>query len=65
VLVVAEASPLTTSYPGASSGRLSVMSRLWERRYIARELYRVLLSSVAVSTSLIGTTSRVEEAEIV
>jgi len=33
--------------------------------YIAREVYRVLLSSVVVRTSPIGTTSRVEEAEIV
>jgi transposase len=35
------------------------------KRYIAREVYRVLLSSVVVRTSPIGTTSRVEEAEIV
>jgi transposase len=35
------------------------------KRYIAREVYRVLLCSVVVRTSPIGTTSRVEEAEIV
>ncbi len=34
------------------------------KRYIAREVYRVLLSSVVVRTKPIGTTSRVVEAEI-
>jgi hypothetical protein len=35
------------------------------KRYIAREVYRVLFSSVLVRTKPIGTTSRVVEAEIV
>ena len=35
------------------------------KRYIAREVYRVLFSSVVVRTKPIGTTSRVVEAEIV
>jgi transposase len=35
------------------------------KRYIAREVYRVLFSSVVVRTKPIGTMSRVVEAEIV
>jgi transposase len=34
------------------------------KRYIAREIYRILLSSVVVSISPTGTTNRVVEAEI-
>jgi hypothetical protein len=34
------------------------------KRYIAREIYRILLSSVALRTPPIGITSRVAEADI-
>jgi hypothetical protein len=34
------------------------------KRYIAREVYRILLSSVAVRTSPIGATNRVVGADI-
>jgi transposase len=49
--------------------RLAEGKSKWEimrclKRYIAREAYRVLLSSVAVKTSPIGTTSRVAGADI-
>ena len=49
--------------------RLAEGKSKWEimrclKRYIAREVYRVLLSSVAVRTSPIGTTSRVVGADI-
>jgi transposase len=43
-------------------GKWEIMRCL--KRYIAREVYRVLLSSAALEPSPIGTTSRVVGAEI-